>query len=77
MQFSLFLSDLSLLEQITLDIYISITFLGVFYSLQTYLKLFTFSLNVECVGFVLRLQNASLFANPFFIPDKKCGQASN
>ena len=33
-------------------------------------------LNVERVGFVFRMGNASLFANPFFTPRKKCLRAS-
>ena len=69
MLFYLFLGDLSVLEQITPGIYFSRTFSGILYSLLAYLKLCAFSLNVERVGFVLRLpQNASPFANPFFMP---------
>ena len=69
MLFYLFFGDLSVLEQITPGIYFSRTFSGILYSLLAYLKLCAFSLKVERVGFVLRwLQNASPFANPFFMP---------
>ena len=66
MLFYLFLSDLSLLEQKTPGIYISPELFQVSYiPFRRILKLCRFSLNMERVGFVLRLlQNAS----PFFIP---------
>ena len=63
MLFPLFLGDLSLLERLTPDIYISELF---------QVSFFTFSLNVERVRFVLKLQNASPCANPFSMPGKKC-----
>ena len=70
MLFYLFLSDLSLLEQKTPGIYISPELFQVSYiPFRRILKLCGFSLNIERVGFVLRLlQNASPFVNPFFIP---------